>query len=130
MLCGSLSSNIVQACLFAPEVASNGVPVVEFNVEPTDVTGSLGVHFREPAGEWLLKALSPHLDDNIQHQRNLFFRIFFFWLRILLTYSCVEIIVLHNFLIFFLYFLCLYTNKYYNLCGFHAYLIYLYDESW
>lgn len=59
------SSVVYPACLFAPEVASCGVPVAEFNVEPTDVTDRLGFHFRGPAGEWLPKALAPHPDENI-----------------------------------------------------------------
>ncbi|XP_061185632.1 NAD-dependent protein deacylase-like [Saccostrea echinata] len=59
------SSVVYPACLFAPEVASRGVPVAEFNVEETDVTHSLGFHFRGPAGEWLPKALAPHPDEKI-----------------------------------------------------------------
>lgn len=57
------SSVVYPACLFAPEVASRGVPVAEFNVEATGVTDSLGFHFRGPAGEWLPKALAPHPNE-------------------------------------------------------------------
>ncbi|XP_048754509.1 NAD-dependent protein deacylase-like [Ostrea edulis] len=57
------SSVVYPACLFAPEVAMRGVPVAEFNVEATDVTDTLGFHFRGPAGELLPKALAPHPDE-------------------------------------------------------------------
>nr|XP_022303729.1 NAD-dependent protein deacylase-like [Crassostrea virginica] len=59
------SSVVYPACMFAPQVASRGVPVAEFNVESTDVTDGLDFHFRGPAGEWLPKALAPHPDEKM-----------------------------------------------------------------
>ncbi|XP_071121108.1 NAD-dependent protein deacylase sirtuin-5, mitochondrial-like isoform X1 [Mytilus edulis] len=54
------SSVVYPAAMFAPKVASRGVPVAEFNPEKTDVTNSLGYHFHGPAGSFLPEALARH----------------------------------------------------------------------
>lgn len=54
------SSVVYPAAMFAPSVASRGVPVAEINMEETDVTSSLGFHFLGPAGTIVPEALAKH----------------------------------------------------------------------
>ncbi|KAK7505218.1 hypothetical protein BaRGS_00003380 [Batillaria attramentaria] len=54
------SSVVYPAAMYAPSVASRGVPVAEFNMETTPATNSFGFHFAGPAGETLPTALAPH----------------------------------------------------------------------
>ncbi|KAK7114977.1 NAD-dependent protein deacylase-like [Littorina saxatilis] len=60
------SSVVYPAAMFAPQVASRGVPVAEFNIEATPVTNSLGFHFEGPAGENVKAALAPHPSEPTQ----------------------------------------------------------------
>ncbi|XP_052797582.1 NAD-dependent protein deacylase-like [Mya arenaria] len=53
------SSVVYPAAMFAPQVANRGVPVAEFNIEPTSVTNSFGFHFTGPCGSTLPEALAP-----------------------------------------------------------------------
>jgi len=56
------SSIVYPAAMFAPEVARRGVPVAEFNLESTPVTGKFannGYHFSGACGEILPGALAP-----------------------------------------------------------------------
>lgn len=53
------SSVVYPAAMFAPQVASRGVPVAEFNIEETPATNSFGFMFQGPAGETLPAALAP-----------------------------------------------------------------------
>ena len=53
------SSVVYPAAMFAPQVASRGVPVAEFNMETTPVTESFGFHFEGPCGTTLPPALAP-----------------------------------------------------------------------
>jgi len=52
------SSVVYPAAMFAPTVASRGVPVAEFNIEDTPATHKFGFHFCGPSGETLPIALS------------------------------------------------------------------------
>lgn len=54
------SSVVYPAAMFAPSVASRGVPVAEINMEETDVTAGLGFHFQGPAGSIVPEALAKH----------------------------------------------------------------------
>ncbi|XP_033752357.1 NAD-dependent protein deacylase sirtuin-5, mitochondrial-like [Pecten maximus] len=54
------SSVVYPAAMFAPAVASRGVPVAEINMEETDVTAGLGFHFQGPAGFIVPEALAKH----------------------------------------------------------------------
>ncbi|XP_035678658.1 NAD-dependent protein deacylase sirtuin-5, mitochondrial-like isoform X1 [Branchiostoma floridae] len=54
------SSVVYPAAMYAPMLASRGIPVAEFNIEETPATHQLGFHFHGPSGEWLPKALAPH----------------------------------------------------------------------
>ncbi|XP_066289096.1 NAD-dependent protein deacylase sirtuin-5, mitochondrial-like isoform X1 [Branchiostoma lanceolatum] len=54
------SSVVYPAAMYAPMLASRGIPVAEFNIEETPATQQLGFHFQGPSGEWLPKALAPH----------------------------------------------------------------------
>ncbi|XP_064616170.1 NAD-dependent protein deacylase-like [Liolophura sinensis] len=53
------SSVVYPAAMYAPSLASKGVPVAEFNIEETPATNRLGFHFQGAAGEWVPKALAP-----------------------------------------------------------------------
>lgn len=53
------SSVVHPAAMFAPKVASRGVPVAEFNLEDTPVTNKFGFQFYGRCGETLPKALKP-----------------------------------------------------------------------
>ncbi|RWR98989.1 NAD-dependent protein deacylase-like protein, partial [Leptotrombidium deliense] len=44
------SSVVYPAAMFAPQVASRGVPVAEFNIEKTQSTNDFGFHFEGPSG--------------------------------------------------------------------------------
>jgi len=52
------SSVVYPAAMFAPQVASRGTPVAEFNVEPTPATDSFNFHFEGPCGTTLPEALA------------------------------------------------------------------------
>ncbi|KAF2367346.1 Sirtuin class III [Trinorchestia longiramus] len=54
------SSVVYPAAMFAPSVASRGVPVAEFNMEITPTTDRFGFHFNGPCGESLPIALAPY----------------------------------------------------------------------
>ncbi|KAK3083853.1 hypothetical protein FSP39_004184 [Pinctada imbricata] len=54
------SSVVYPAAMFAPQVASRGVVVAEFNIEETSATDNFGFHFQGPAGSFLPEALAPH----------------------------------------------------------------------
>ena len=54
------SSIVYPAAMFAPKVAARGVPVAEFNLEPTSATSNghgATFYFEGPAGETLPKAV-------------------------------------------------------------------------
>uniref|UniRef100_UPI00358F53E8 NAD-dependent protein deacylase sirtuin-5, mitochondrial n=1 Tax=Myxine glutinosa TaxID=7769 RepID=UPI00358F53E8 len=53
------SSLVYPAAMLAPQVASRGVPVAEFNLETTPATTSFGFHFEGPCGQTLPVALAP-----------------------------------------------------------------------
>lgn len=53
------SSVVYPAAMFAPSVASRGVPVAEFNLESTPATDAFGFHFEGPCGTTLPVALAP-----------------------------------------------------------------------
>lgn len=57
------SSVVYPAAMFAPQVASRGVPVAEFNTEETGVTKCLGYHFQGPAGANVPTALARHKSE-------------------------------------------------------------------
>jgi NAD-dependent deacetylase sirtuin 5 len=52
------SSVVYPAAAFAPQLAQRGVPVAEFNVEVTPVTGIFQFHFQGKAGDLLPVALA------------------------------------------------------------------------
>jgi len=52
------SSVVYPAAMFAPELASRGIPVAEFNMETTPATHHFGFHFSGPSGELLPIALA------------------------------------------------------------------------
>ncbi|KAG9333831.1 hypothetical protein JZ751_010048 [Albula glossodonta] len=54
------SSIVFPAAMFAPQVASRGVPVAEFNTETTPVTSGFTFHFQGPCGTTLPRALARH----------------------------------------------------------------------
>ncbi|XP_061540025.1 NAD-dependent protein deacylase sirtuin-5, mitochondrial [Phycodurus eques] len=54
------SSVVYPAAMFAPQVASRGIPVAEFNMENTPATMRFKFHFHGPCGTTLPPALSPH----------------------------------------------------------------------
>lgn len=54
------SSIVYPAAMFAPSVASRGVPVAEFNIEETPSTEDFGFHFNGPCSVTLPQAL---MDD-------------------------------------------------------------------
>ncbi|XP_063307779.1 NAD-dependent protein deacylase sirtuin-5, mitochondrial [Pelobates fuscus] len=54
------SSVVYPAAMFAPQVASRGVPVAEFNMESTPATTSFAFHFQGPCGTTLPPALAHH----------------------------------------------------------------------
>ncbi|XP_071084703.1 NAD-dependent protein deacylase-like [Haliotis cracherodii] len=54
------SSVVYPAAMFAPQIASRGVPVAEFNMESTPATSSFGYHFEGPAGSFVPQALARH----------------------------------------------------------------------
>uniref|UniRef100_A0A8C4R6E8 NAD-dependent protein deacylase sirtuin-5, mitochondrial n=1 Tax=Eptatretus burgeri TaxID=7764 RepID=A0A8C4R6E8_EPTBU len=53
------SSLVYPAAMLAPQVASRGVPVAEFNLEATPATTRFGFHFEGPCGQTLPVALAP-----------------------------------------------------------------------
>ncbi|ESO02068.1 hypothetical protein HELRODRAFT_184965 [Helobdella robusta] len=53
------SSVVYPAAMFAPELASRGVTVAEFNVEETPASGAFKYYFQGPSGETLPSALAP-----------------------------------------------------------------------
>lgn len=52
------SAIVYPAAMFAPSVASRGVPVAEFNIEETPSTGEFGFHFNGPSSITLPQALT------------------------------------------------------------------------
>lgn len=54
------SSVVYPAAAFAPLLAMRGIPVAEFNLESTPVTGQLKFHFQGKCGEILPKAVEKH----------------------------------------------------------------------
>lgn len=54
------SSVVYPAAMFAPQVASRGVPVAEFNMEDTPATMRFRFHFQGPCGTTLPPALARH----------------------------------------------------------------------
>ncbi|XP_056894808.1 NAD-dependent protein deacylase sirtuin-5, mitochondrial-like isoform X2 [Takifugu flavidus] len=54
------SSVVYPAAMFAPQVASRGVPVAEFNLEDTPATRRFRFHFLGPCGTTLPAALARH----------------------------------------------------------------------
>ncbi|XP_015349514.1 NAD-dependent protein deacylase sirtuin-5, mitochondrial isoform X1 [Marmota marmota marmota] len=59
------SSVVYPAAMFAPQVASRGVPVAEFNTESTPATDRFRFHFHGPCGTTLPEALAPHETETI-----------------------------------------------------------------
>lgn len=59
------SSIVYPAAMFAPQVASRGVPVAEFNLEKTPNTNRFMYHFQGPCGTTLPLALAPHESEVI-----------------------------------------------------------------
>uniref|UniRef100_A0A8C9UMA1 NAD-dependent protein deacylase sirtuin-5, mitochondrial n=1 Tax=Spermophilus dauricus TaxID=99837 RepID=A0A8C9UMA1_SPEDA len=59
------SSVVYPAAMFAPQVASRGVPVAEFNTESTPATDRFRFHFQGPCGTTLPEALAPHETETI-----------------------------------------------------------------
>ncbi|CAH1779326.1 unnamed protein product [Owenia fusiformis] len=59
------SSVVYPAAMFAPNVAARGVPVAEFNMEDTKVSGHFGFHFSGPAGVTIPIALAEHKNEII-----------------------------------------------------------------
>lgn len=59
------SSVVYPAAMFAPQVASRGVPVAEFNMETTPATNRFRFHFPGPCGITLPEALAPHETERI-----------------------------------------------------------------
>ncbi|CAI9737849.1 NAD-dependent protein deacylase sirtuin-5, mitochondrial isoform X2 [Octopus vulgaris] len=57
------SSIVYPAAMYAPMLASRGIPVAEFNTEETPATNSLGFHFEGPAGSTLPPALAKHENE-------------------------------------------------------------------
>lgn len=53
------SSVVYPAAMFAPQVASRGVSVAEFNMEHTPATSNFGYHFHGPCGQTLPEAIAP-----------------------------------------------------------------------
>ena len=53
------SSVVYPAAMFGPRLAMKGVPVAEFNLEPTSVTVEFEFHFQGKCGEILPSALAP-----------------------------------------------------------------------
>lgn len=53
------SSVVYPAAMYAPMVASRGVPVAEFNIEETPATTGFGFHFQGPCGSTVPVALAP-----------------------------------------------------------------------
>ncbi|CAB3360995.1 Hypothetical predicted protein [Cloeon dipterum] len=51
------SSVVYPAAMFAPQVAERGVPVAEFNMEPTPATHQFMFHFEGPCGTTVPEAL-------------------------------------------------------------------------
>ncbi|NXS79970.1 SIR5 deacylase, partial [Erpornis zantholeuca] len=54
------SSVVYPAAMFAPQVSARGVPVAEFNMEPTPATHRFRFHFPGPCGTTLPPALARH----------------------------------------------------------------------
>ncbi|RMC16191.1 hypothetical protein DUI87_08405 [Hirundo rustica rustica] len=54
------SSVVYPAAMFAPQVSARGVPVAEFNMEPTPATNKFRFHFSGPCGTTLPPALARH----------------------------------------------------------------------
>ncbi|ERE80032.1 NAD-dependent deacetylase sirtuin-5-like protein [Cricetulus griseus] len=59
------SSVVYPAAMFAPQVASRGVPVAEFNMETTPATNRFRFHFPGPCGTTLPEALAPHETERV-----------------------------------------------------------------
>lgn len=59
------SSVVYPAAGFAPMVAARGVPVAEFNIEPTPVTSQLRFHFEGKSGDLLPIALARHPSEPV-----------------------------------------------------------------
>lgn len=59
------SSVVYPAAMFAPQVASRGVPVAEFNMESTPATNRFRFHFQGPCGTTLPEALARHETETI-----------------------------------------------------------------
>ncbi|XP_052229121.1 NAD-dependent protein deacylase sirtuin-5, mitochondrial-like isoform X2 [Dreissena polymorpha] len=61
------SSVVYPAAMFAPTVAKRGIPVAEFNIEPTSATQHFGFHFEGQCGSTLPAALAP--TESEQHYK-------------------------------------------------------------
>ncbi|CAB1317398.1 unnamed protein product [Coregonus sp. 'balchen'] len=59
------SSIVYPAAMFAPQVASRGVPVAEFNIDTTSETTRFTYHFKGPCGATLPLALARHESEDI-----------------------------------------------------------------
>uniref|UniRef100_A0A8B9I6D1 NAD-dependent protein deacylase sirtuin-5, mitochondrial n=1 Tax=Anser brachyrhynchus TaxID=132585 RepID=A0A8B9I6D1_9AVES len=59
------SSVVYPAAMFAPQVSARGVPVAEFNTEPTPATNRFRFHFSGPCGSTLPPALARHHSEII-----------------------------------------------------------------
>ncbi|CAG5863061.1 unnamed protein product [Menidia menidia] len=62
-LVAGTSSVVYPAAMFAPQVATRGVPVAEFNMEDTPATMHFKFHFHGPCGTTLPPALAHHEDE-------------------------------------------------------------------
>ena len=59
------SSVVYPAAMFGPSLAIKGVPVAEFNVEPTTVTTEFKFHFQGKCGEILPSVLAPPTEEEL-----------------------------------------------------------------
>lgn len=62
------SSLVYPAASFGPKLAVRGVPVAEFNLEPTSVTSEFNFHFEGKCGEILPSALAPPTQEELSDQ--------------------------------------------------------------
>ncbi|GAA6086237.1 NAD-dependent protein deacylase sirtuin-5, mitochondrial, partial [Tachysurus ichikawai] len=54
------ASVVFPAAMFAPQVASRGVPVAEFNIRPRSSMSQFTFYFQGPCAETIPIALAPH----------------------------------------------------------------------
>ncbi|XP_046707676.1 NAD-dependent protein deacylase sirtuin-5, mitochondrial isoform X1 [Silurus meridionalis] len=57
------ASVVFPAAMFAPQVASRGVPVAEFNIRPCSSTSPSTFYFQGPCAETIPLALAPHQSE-------------------------------------------------------------------